>query len=110
MIKEITQQEDDCGDNTQRNDSKAKSVDIARKCFESLENFKRTPKPDKPLKEATLSIIANFLFPDKSILLNIFIIMDESGDGQLGADELKFGFEQILGKSMSDEKLNEIVE
>jgi hypothetical protein len=36
--------------------------------------------------------------------------MDESGDGQLGADELKFGFEQILGKSMSDEKLNEIVE
>ena len=36
--------------------------------------------------------------------------MDESGDGQLGADELKFGFEQILGKSMTDEKLNEIVE
>ena len=93
MIKEITQQDDDgCGDNTQRNDSKAKSVDIARKCFLSLEKFKRTPKDLEPHKEATLSIIANFLFPEKSILLNIFRIMDESGDGELGADELKYGF------------------
>ena len=56
-----------------------------------------------------MSIIANFLFPDKSILLNIFRIMDESGDGQLGADELKNGFKWILGKDMDDEKLNEIV-
>jgi Ca2+-binding EF-hand superfamily protein len=35
--------------------------------------------------------------------------MDESGDGQLGADELKNGFKWILGKDMDDEKLNEIV-
>ena len=110
MIKEITHFDDDCGDNTQRNNSKAKSVDIPRICFESLEKFQRTPKPGKPLKQATLSIIANFLFPDKSVLLNIFRFMDESDHGQLGADELKFGFEQILGKSITDEKLNEIVE
>ena len=56
-----------------------------------------------------MSIIANFLFPDKSVLLNIFRFMDESDHGQLGADELKFRFEQILGKSITDEKLNEIV-
>ena len=82
MIKEITKQDGDgCGDNTQRNDSKAKSVDIARKCFSSIAKFTKTPKGESPHKEATLSIIANFLFPEKTILLNIFRIMDESGDG-----------------------------
>lgn len=35
--------------------------------------------------------------------------MDESGDGQLGADELKFGFKEILGKDMEDDELNAII-
>ena len=66
-------------------------------CFRSLAKFKKTPDGQKKLKEATLSIIANFLFLDKPILLNIFRIMDESGDGKLGIEELKFGFKEILG-------------
>jgi hypothetical protein len=88
MIAELKGGFDEPGGNTVRRDNKRKTTDIARKCFLSLEKFKRTPEGKDKLKEATLSIIANFLFQDKSILLNIFRIMDESGDGQLGIEEL----------------------
>lgn len=93
-----------------------KAVEIAKKCFISLKNFQKTEEKDendkdKPkLKEATLSIVANFLFPDKAILLNIFRIMDSSGDGQLGKDELKMGFKRILNEEIDEIELQKIME
>jgi len=46
------------------------------------------------LKEASLSMIAHLLLDNrqKMVIKKIFKIMDESGDGQLNAVELRKGF------------------
>jgi len=50
------------------------------------------------LKEASMSMIAHLLLDtrQKMVIKKIFKIMDESGDGQLNAHELKKGFEEIF--------------
>ena len=36
--------------------------------------------------------------------------MDTGGDGQLGSDEVKYGFEQIMGQKYTDEQIQEIMD
>lgn len=71
-----------------------------------------------------MMMIAHLLLDNrqKMVIKKIFKIMDESGDGQLNADELSKGFSEIfkdapdrdeegvlLGGMQSTEKLNQIV-
>jgi len=63
------------------------------------------------MKEATLSIIASKLLGDdqKNTLQKIFKIMDGTGDGKLGKEEIQIGFKQILNQDISAEDCMKII-
>ena len=59
------------------------------------------------LKEASMAMIAHLLLDNrqKTVMKKIFKIMDESGDGQLEAAELKKGFQEVFrGCNDKDDK------
>jgi Ca2+-binding EF-hand superfamily protein len=64
------------------------------------------------MKEATLSIFGALFLNDhqKKLIKKIFGVMDTGGDGQLGSDEIKYGFEQILDRKFSDAEIKEIMD
>lgn len=69
-------------------------------------------KLEDVLYEATLAIIGSTLMDpeQKEITLMIFKIMDESGDGQLGTDEIIAGFQKVLGEDLDTEEAQRIID
>mmetsp|Transcript_5481 Transcript_5481/g.8553 ORF Transcript_5481/g.8553 Transcript_5481/m.8553 type:complete len:288 (+) Transcript_5481:504-1367(+) len=93
---------------------KDNTFELAKQSLISLKNFKGTTSSDQEknpkLKEATLAIIANLLIKEKhkQTIQKVFKVMDSSGDGMLGPEEIQEGYEAIMGEQLSDEELNGI--
>ena len=45
----------------------------------------------------------------RQTILKIFKIMDDSGDGQLGKEEIQTGFQLLLGEDLSAAQVDEIM-
>ena len=56
-------------------------------------------------------IIAHMLLDHdtKTLMAAIYNIMDSSGDYKIGKDELKYGFQKILGLQISERELDKII-
>lgn len=63
------------------------------------------------MKEATLSIIASKLLLEEQqdALTKIFKIMDTTGDGKIGPEEIQHGFLEILGEEISIDACKKII-
>ena len=59
------------------------------------------------MKEAVLAIIGSTLIDEEQFnsIKTIFKIMDSSGDGKIGKEELRFGFKEILREELKEEEL-----
>jgi len=64
------------------------------------------------MKEAMLAIIGSTLIDQTQLnnIMTIYKIMDSSGDGKIGSDELAMGFREILGEELTEEELKTIME
>lgn len=64
------------------------------------------------LQQATIAYIVHFLYSNKELneLKTVFKKLDTNNDGMLTFSELKDGFIKYFGKSLSDMKLNQIME
>lgn len=87
---------------------------VAKECLLALEKFDIGPEEGDVYqnKVDAHALISNTLLDDthKQTLHKIFRIMDTSGDGQIGADELYDGYNEIIGDNhLSEEKAHQIV-
>ena len=64
------------------------------------------------MKEAMLAIIGSTLIDQTQLdkIRTIYKIMDSSGDGKIGIEELAHGFREILGEELTEEELKIIME
>jgi calcium-dependent protein kinase len=64
------------------------------------------------LQQATLAYIVHFLYNSIEIddLKKVFKMLDKNGDGRLTYDELRNGFEQTMGRYLTDLELNKIIQ
>lgn len=86
--------------------------EYAQKALDSFRNFSPTDKGEPMLKEATLALIAAKLLEQsqKNIAVNIFNIMDQSGDGDLQKEEIQRGYKSILAEVLEDSEAQKIVD
>jgi Ca2+-binding EF-hand superfamily protein len=55
-----------------------------------------------------LAIIGSTLIDKEQLdaIRTIYKVMDTSGDGKIGTEEIAFGFKEILGVTLEEEELN----
>jgi len=77
---------------------------------EVLDNIKNFNAKEK-LQHATIAYIVHFIgaTDEVKILKKMFKEMDESGDGRLNYDELRKGFEKIMGQNITDIELEKVI-
>jgi len=82
------------------------NVGIAKNILENIKTFSCKEK----LQQATIAYIVHFLgaIDEVDQLLKTFKLLDKSGDGRLTYNELKEGFEKIIGTSVSDVEMEKI--
>lgn len=75
-----------------------------------LENIKNFNAKEK-LQHATIAYIVHFIGANDEVksLKKMFKEMDTSGDGRLTYDELRKGFEKIIGQQITDVELEKII-
>ncbi len=75
-----------------------------------LDNIKNFNAKEK-LQHATIAYIVHFIGASDEVksLKKMFKAMDVSGDGRLSYDELRDGFEKIMGESITDVELEKII-
>ena len=87
-----------------------KNVDmnLMANVIKNIKNFNAKEK----LQQATIAYIVHFLYTSKEFgeLKNIFKKFDKNGDGRLTYQELKEGFQTVLGNQISEGELNNIIE
>ncbi len=78
-------------------------------CINVLQNIKNFDAKEK-LQHATLAYIVHFLGATDEVkkLKKIFKLLDTSGDGRLTYQELREGFERIMGTSITDVEMEKI--
>jgi len=82
------------------------SGDVAMGALSNLKNF----NADSKLKQATFAFIASQLLSkqEKESIDKVFRAMDVNGDGKLSKEEIKNGYAEYFGKSLSDEEIDEM--
>jgi len=84
-----------------------KFAEEALKAFKLFKTFgDHNDKKENMLFEATLAIIGCKLLQkdEKEAIVKLFKVMDESGDGKIGEDELIDGFKKVLNETITSEK------
>ena len=81
-------------------------VQVILKRLKNLQNFNSQSK----LKQATYAFIASQLLSkqEKEDIDKVFRAMDANGDGKLSKDEIKNGYLEYFGKSLTDEQVDEM--
>jgi calcium-dependent protein kinase len=92
--------------NAQQAQKDAVSQDIAMGALSNLKSF----NADSKLKQATFAFIASQLLSknEKEQIDKVFRAMDVNGDGKLSKEEIKNGYAEYFGKSLSDEEIDEM--
>jgi len=82
------------------------SQDVAMGALSNLKSF----NADSKLKQATFAFIASQLLSknEKESIDKVFRAMDVNGDGKLSKEEIKNGYAEYFGKSLSDEEIDEM--
>jgi len=77
------------------------SMDVATSALKNLQTFNASSK----LKQATYAFIASQLLSkqEKTEIDKVFRAMDVNGDGKLSKEEIKNGYAEFFGKSLTDE-------
>ena len=81
-------------------------VNLAVDALSNLSNFNAKSK----LKQATYAFIASQLLSknEKEQIDKVFRAMDTDGNGKLDKKEIKAGYAEYFGKSMSDEEIDKM--
>jgi len=92
--------------NAQKASKEALSQDVAMGALSNLKSF----NADSKLKQATFAFIASQLLSknEKESIDKVFRAMDVNGDGKLSKEEIKNGYAEYFGKSLSDEEIDEM--
>lgn len=88
--------------------------------MEALKKYveiKKTQKVDPNIKqtgdlfEACLSIIGDRFLQtaEKEAIFKLFNVMDDTGDGKIGSEELIKGFNKVLGEKLDEEEAKAII-
>lgn len=82
------------------------SIDVATSALKNLQTFNASSK----LKQATYAFIASQLLSkqEKTEIDKVFRAMDVNGDGKLSKEEIKNGYAEFFGKSLTDEQVDEM--
>ena len=90
--------------NAQQAQKDAVNQDMAVATLNNLKNFNSSSK----LKQATYAFIASQLLSknEKEEIDKVFRAMDTNGDGKLSKEEIKNGYAEYFGKSLSDEEID----
>ena len=82
------------------------NADVAMGALKNLQNFNASSK----LKQATYAFIASQLLSkqEKTDIDKVFRAMDANGDGKLSKVEIKNGYAEYFGKSLTDEQVDEM--
>ena len=82
------------------------SADVAMGALKNLQNFNASSK----LKQATYAFIASQLLSkqEKTDIDKVFRAMDVNGDGKLSKEEIKNGYAEFFGKSLTDEQVDDM--
>jgi len=78
-------------------------------CIEVLQNIKNFSAQER-LQHATIAYIVHFIGANDEVkkLKKIFKALDSSGDGRLTYNELRNGFEKIIGTTITDVEMEKI--
>jgi len=90
--------------------NKKKSMNIAFEEIESvIENIKTYNAKEK-LQNATIAYIVHFIEANDEVknLKKVFKEFDLSGDGRLSYDELRKGYESVIGSTLTDVEMEKI--
>jgi len=84
----------------------ALSSDVAMGALKNLQSFNAQSK----LKQATYAFIASQLLSkqEKEDIDKVFRAMDANGDGKLSKAEIKNGYLEYFGKSLTDEQIDDM--
>jgi calcium-dependent protein kinase len=82
------------------------NTDMAMGALKNLQNFNAQSK----LKQATYAFIASQLLSkqEKEDIDKVFRAMDVNGDGKLSKTEIKNGYLEYFGKSLTDEQIDDM--